>query len=116
MKIMPYTEAVPAKYDSDEMSGTTGRVVIGKADGADNFCMRVFELSKGAVSKRHTHAWEHEVFVHSGEGEILRNGQWTPVKKGTVIFIPENEDHQLRNLRDEPFVFVCLVPSTAPEM
>ena len=116
MKIIHYTEAVPTEFDSGEMKGTTGRVAIGKADGADKFCMRVFELSKGAASHRHTHVWEHEVFVHSGEGEVLRNGRWEPVKPGSVIFIAENEDHQLRNLHEEPFVFVCLVPAGAPEM
>jgi len=116
MKIIHYTEASATEFDSGEMKGTIGRVVIGKADGADNFCMRVFELAKGTVSHRHEHEWEHEVFVHSGHGEILCSGQWKPVKSGSVIFIPPDEDHQLRNLHDEPFVFVCLVPKGAPEM
>ena len=116
MKIIHYTEAVPTEFDSGDMKGTTGRVVIGKADGADNFCMRVFELSKGAVSHRHTHEWEHEVFVYSGKGEVLCDGNWIPVKAGSVIFIPGNEDHQLRNLYEEPLVFVCMVPSGVPEI
>jgi quercetin dioxygenase-like cupin family protein len=116
MKIIHYSEAFPTEFDSGDMKGTTGRVVIGKADGADNFYMRVFELAKGTVSHRHTHEWEHEVFVHSGKGDVLCDGSWIPVKAGSVIFIPGNEDHQLRNLHDEPFVFVCLVPTGAPEM
>jgi len=116
MKIMPYTEARPRVYDSGEMKGTTARVVIGKADGANHFCMRVFELSEGAVSHHHAHPFEHEVFVHAGRGEILCEGAWVPVKKGDIIFIPENETHQLRNFNPDPLVFVCLIPSSAPEL
>jgi quercetin dioxygenase-like cupin family protein len=116
MKVMHYSEALPVVFDSGEMKGTSGRVVIGKADGCEKFCMRVFELPEGTASHRHMHDWEHAVFVYSGRGEVLRNGEWIPVSSGSVIFIPKNEDHQLRNTRKEPFVFVCLVPSGAPEM
>ena len=48
MKIIDYTEAETHVVESGEMKGVVGRIVIGKADGADNFCMRVFELPKGA--------------------------------------------------------------------
>ncbi len=116
MKIVHYTEAEPHVVESGEMKGVIGRVVIGQADGAGNFCMRVFELPKGAVSHHHTHAWEHEVFVYSGRGEVLKDGKWVPVQAGAAIYIPGDEEHQLRNAGDEPFVFVCLVPSSAPEM
>ena len=93
MKITPYTEVEPQVFDSGDMVGTTGRVVIGKADGADNFCMRVFELPKGTVSHFHAHDWEHEVFIHSGKGEALCDGKWVPVETGHVIFIPGGEEH-----------------------
>jgi quercetin dioxygenase-like cupin family protein len=78
--------------------------------------MRVFELEKGMVSHLHSHEHEHEVFIHAGKGEVLCQGKWVPVEPGHVIFIPGQEEHQLRNTDDEPFVFVCLVPSSAPEM
>jgi quercetin dioxygenase-like cupin family protein len=116
MKIIHYTDAFPTVFDSGDMKGTTGRVVIGKTDGAENVCMRVFELPKDTVSHRHTHEWEHMVFVHSGEGDVLCDGKWIPVKAGSVIYIPGNDDHQLRNLNEAPFVFVCMIPSDAPEM
>ena len=65
-----------------------GRVVIGKTDGAKNLCMRVFELDPGTYTGKHAHEWEHEVFVHSGKGSILRNGKWATFATGSVIFIP----------------------------
>ena len=115
MKIIPYTQEEPHFFDTGIMKGVKGRVVIGKADGADN-CMRVFELKKGTVSHLHSHEYEHQVFIHAGKGEVLCEGKWVPVEPGHVIFIPGQEEHQLRNTNNEPLVFVCLVPSNAPEM
>jgi len=42
MKIIHYSEAEEKKYPSEQAKGATGRVVIGQADGAGKFCMRVF--------------------------------------------------------------------------
>jgi quercetin dioxygenase-like cupin family protein len=116
MKIIPYSEVQPARYESAEAKGIAGRVVIGRNDNANNFCMRVFEISAGGYSSRHSHDWEHEVFIHAGEGEVYGDGHWNPIKAGNVVFIPGNEEHQLRNTGKEQLVFVCLVPSGAPEM
>ncbi|MFO7972817.1 MAG: hypothetical protein R6U40_13865 [Desulfobacterales bacterium] len=45
MKIIHYSEAEPKRFDADTVKGVTGRLVIGKSDGVNNFCMRFFELS-----------------------------------------------------------------------
>ena len=116
MKIIAYAEVQPTCYESAEAKGIAGRVVIGQKDNANNFCMRVFEIAAGGHSAMHFHDWEHEVFVHSGEGEVYGNGQWNPIKGGSVVFIPGNEEHQLRNTGKEQLTFVCLVPSGAPEL
>ncbi|MCP4754804.1 MAG: cupin domain-containing protein [Proteobacteria bacterium] len=116
MKVMKYTEAAPVEFDNDVARGVTGRVIIGQADGADNFCMRVFEIKKDGHTPRHSHDWEHEIFFHSGNGEVLLNGDWLPVTDGTAAFIPGNEEHQIRNTGDSLLVFACLIPSGAPEM
>ncbi|MES0445310.1 MAG: hypothetical protein ABUJ92_02085 [Desulfobacterales bacterium] len=71
MKIQKYSEIKPTRFDSDIAKGVAGRVLIGKDDGANNFCMRIFELFKGGYSPLHSHDWEHEIFVYSGKGGIL---------------------------------------------
>ena len=116
MKIIHYQEAEEKKYPSDQAKGAAGRVVIGKADGAQNFCMRVFEIAAGGITGRHAHEWEHEVFVHAGKGAILQKGSWAPLSTGSVVFIPANEEHQLKNTGEEPFIFVCVIPSGPPEL
>ncbi len=116
MKIINYQEAQGVRYPGDQSRGTVGRVVIGRADGARNFCMRIFELPAGAESGRHSHSWEHEVFVHAGKGEIYREGEWVPLHAGSVVFIPGGEEHQLKNAGAAPFIFVCVIPSGVPEI
>ena len=116
MKIAHYTQEKEIRIDNDVAKGVSGRVVIGKADGAPNFCMRVFELDRGGSSPRHAHDWEHEIFFHAGKGEVWQNGAWTPVEAGSVAFIPGNEPHQIRNAGGDKLVFVCLIPAGAPEI
>lgn len=110
-------KTMPAKvFSGGPANAVTGRVVIGKADGAENFCMRVFELGKGGYTPKHAHEWEHEIFFHQGEGEVFGEGGFVPVKAGDVAFIPGNEEHQIRNVGDDDLVFVCLIPQGYPEL
>lgn len=116
MKIIKYTDVKATNFQSVEIKGVAARVVIGKDDGANNFCMRVFDIAPGGNTPKHSHDWEHEMFVHTGEGEIYGNGQWNPVKCGNVLFVPSNEEHQISNNGKEPLIIVCLVPAKAPEL
>lgn len=116
MKAVQYTELTPKTFDDGKAQRVTGRVAIGKADGATNFCMRVFEIGQGGHTPRHSHPWEHEMFFHTGRGEVLCGGSWTPVQAGTAVFVPGGAEHQVRNSGAEPLVFVCLVPPAAPEL
>lgn len=116
MKIIHYKEKEAKVYSPDLAKGVTGRVGIGKADGAKNFCMRVFEMAPEGSSAKHAHGYEHEVFVHAGKGAICSQGKWVSLKAGSVVFIPPNEEHQVKNIGEEPFIFVCLIPSGIPEI
>ncbi len=116
MKIMKYADIIPTHFDNDQAKGVAGRVAIGKNDGANNFCMRIFEIARGGNTPKHAHAWEHEMFIHSGEGEIYGNGKWNSIQPGTVVFVPPSEEHQIRNAGSKLLILACLVPSIAPEL
>jgi quercetin dioxygenase-like cupin family protein len=116
MQIKKYTNVKATNFDNEVAKGVAARVLIGKDDGANNFCMRVFDISPEGNTAKHSHDWEHEMFVHSGKGEIYGNGQWNPVEPGNVLFIPSNEEHQIKNSGNESLIIVCLVPSKAPEL
>ena len=116
MKVTHYTEIPGKEMHNDMVKHVTGRVLIGKADGANNFCMRRFDVEPGGHAPRHTHDWEHEIYVVEGKGEVLIGDQWHDISKGTVIHVPPNVDHQIKNNSTGHLAFLCLVPSKAPEM
>ncbi|MBM9519256.1 cupin domain-containing protein [Desulforhopalus vacuolatus] len=116
MKIIKYTEIEPVLINNESAKAVKGRVLIGKDDGADHFCMRVFTLGPDGFTPRHSHEWEHEIFVHAGSGKIFLDGEWQEVAAGTAIFVPGGEVHQLMNTTNEEFVFICLIPAGVPEL
>lgn len=116
MKKAHYKEIEPTTFENDMVKGVSGRVLIGKADGAENFCMRIFEVAPGGYSPRHSHDWEHEIFIHAGQGQVFNGTDWEAVTAGTAVFVPGNTEHQLKNTGDTALAFVCLVPSGAPEL
>jgi len=116
MKFIHYLEPEATLFDKDPARDVEGRVIIGKADGANNFCMRNFIINVGGHTPKHEHEWEHEIIVHSGKGEIFCKDSWNRVKPGSAAFIPGNETHQIKNTGDEPLVVFCLIPAGYPEL
>ncbi len=116
MKVVNYSDVLPVVMDNDTVKNVAGRLMIGKEDGAKNFCMRVFEMAKDGHTPKHAHEWEHEVFVHQGKGEVLIEDKWHALSEGSAVFIPANIEHQFRNTSDKLFTFVCLIPAGAPEL
>jgi quercetin dioxygenase-like cupin family protein len=111
MKIVHYTD-VPAENPGGETRGVTIRWVISEEDGAPNYYMRVFDIAPGGYSPLHRHPWEHEVYILSGEGEIVQEDGSTSVSPGTAVFIPGDELHQIRNPGEEILRFICTIPSS----
>jgi quercetin dioxygenase-like cupin family protein len=116
MKLMHYTEEPPKRIENDVAKGVSARLLIGKNDGAGNFCMRLFQLDEGGHTPRHSHEWEHEIFFHEGQGEIFLGDTWKPVEAGCAAFVPGHLDHQIRNTGEGTLTFVCLIPSGYPEL
>ena len=95
--------------------GKEKRVVIGPKEGAPTFVMRVFDLATGASSGYHSHDWEHEVFILTGEGVLVTEEGETPVKADDVIYVAPNEKHCLNNRGQDTLCFICLVPLRGEE-
>jgi len=106
MKVRNYLDAKP----THELPGVIKREVITADDGAPNFCMRVFELEPGISTPSHSHPWEHEVFVLSGQGVATGEQGETPIAKDSVVFVPPNEHHCFVNKGNQPLRFICLIP------
>jgi quercetin dioxygenase-like cupin family protein len=111
MHIKACGEIEAVEMDMPGAAGVTMRVVVGPAQGAENFTMRVFEVAPGGHTPRHRHDFEHEIFIHAGQGEIFDEGATTAVGPGHVAFLAPNNEHQIRNTGPATLVFVCVIPN-----
>lgn len=116
MKVVHYTEIPPIEMNNDIVKNVAGRVLLGSEDGTPNFCMRRFDLGPGGYAPRHSHDWEHEIYVLEGRGQVLIHDTVHDIKAGSAVLVPPNAEHQVKNASDANFAFLCLVPSGAPEM
>lgn len=78
---------------------------------APNFAMRRFIVEPGGHTPRHSHAWEHEVYVIRGVGKVVHGDGVSCVAPDTALLIEPHEEHQFRNTGVEPLEFLCLVPN-----
>lgn len=96
------------------MAGVNGAqmaIMVGRADGAPNFALRQFKVDPKGNTPKHSHDYEHEVYVVSGGGTVLLEGSERPVRGGDVIYVPANEEHQFK-AGEQGLRFLCLVPVT----
>lgn len=88
----------------------TMKVLIGQAEGWEDYVMRVVELEEGGHSPRHEHPWPHINYVIQGEGLIHIDGTDYPVKEGAYSYVPSDVVHQYVNQGKGMFKFICIVP------
>ncbi|MFI4897232.1 MAG: cupin domain-containing protein [Phycisphaerales bacterium JB059] len=106
-------EAERSEVQMEGVRGATMAVMVGREDGAPNFAVRQFVVEPGGHTPRHSHDYEHEVFVVSGSGDILLEGTRHPIRGGDVIYVPADEEHQFRaDGAGEGLRFLCAVPVT----
>ena len=107
----------PAEVAALEIEpATPGKVVkrdlVGKDDAAPNFAMRLFELQPGGGTEHHRHAWEHEVFIVEGAGQLLTDDGPKPFGAGSAVYVPPDAMHQFRNTGDAALKFICVIPNS----
>ena len=87
------------------------RVIIGPADNAPTFAMRVFEMAPSGHTPFHEHPFEHEAMLLDGDIAVVTEAGEVPLKKGDVLLMSPNEKHQFKNQSDsKPAGFMCMVP------
>ncbi|MCF7926709.1 MAG: cupin domain-containing protein [Candidatus Izimaplasma sp.] len=102
---------VAKEIKNDQVKNITMKVLLSNEDGWKDHVMREFEVKKDGHTTKHQHPWFHVNYVLEGEGELLLNGSYQKLTKGSVAFVPANKEHQFRNTKDEPFRFICIVPN-----
>ncbi len=87
------------------------QLLVGNAEGWTDHAMRLFTVGKSGHTPKHSHPWPHINYIVSGCGELEVNGKVHAVEAGSIGFVPENAEHQFRNVADQDFVFICIVPN-----
>ena len=113
MKLNHFQEVEQNDVDMPGAQGCKVRWLVGKNDGAENFSMRQFEVEVGGFTPKHSHPYEHEVYVLAGDGTVLEGETVHKIKSGDVIFVQPDEIHQFKNTGDHPLQFLCLIPNSA---
>lgn len=104
-------EGVPARAVTDEGAARIQiREVFTGKDGAPTFAMRRFDVAPGGHTPFHVHAWEHEVYILDGEGELRLEHGVRPFKKGDALFVPAGVRHQFAGTPRAPMQFLCMIP------
>ena len=94
----------------DGANGCSVRWLINDTDGAPNFAMRQFAVEPEGHTPKHSHPYEHEVYVLSGSGIVLEGDEEHPIAAGDFIYVGPDEIHQFRNTGTAPLTFLCMVP------
>jgi quercetin dioxygenase-like cupin family protein len=102
-----------AEVEGTRPEGTKGvvfrQLLAGNVD-APNFYLRVFDVEPGGNTPRHTHDWEHEVFVVTGKGKIVLADRGYPLTEGDAVLVQPNEIHQFVNDSDSLMRMICVIP------
>ncbi|MDP8209895.1 MAG: cupin domain-containing protein [Candidatus Stygibacter australis] len=111
MKLKHYSEIPLEEVEMDGAKGASIRWLISQKDGAPNFATRMFEVEPGGFTPYHTHSWEHENFIVSGEGALVTEEGDKPFKEGDVIYVPPQFKHCYKNTGDTTLKFLCMIPN-----
>lgn len=113
MKIRKADDVADGMVEAGGAKGVRIRLLIHEAEGAPNFYMRLFDVEPGGHTPRHTHDWEHEVYILSGSGTAVTPEGDKPIAAGDCVYVAPGDDHQFRNNGGEELRFLCLIPRTA---
>jgi quercetin dioxygenase-like cupin family protein len=102
-------DAALKPVEMDGVEGVRMAVMVGREHGAPNFALRQFIVEPGGHSPRHSHDYEHEVYIVEGQGTVLLNGAERAIKGGDVVFVPADHEHQFK-AANGGLKFLCLVP------
>jgi len=83
------------------------RYLLHKGVGAGRLQLRLFTIDVGGHTPLERHAHEHEVFVLRGRAIVRGGGEEVLASPRDVIFIPSYEEHQFKNVGDEPVELLC---------
>lgn len=102
-------EAISADKAGNPAKKTWMRALVPEGP---NFIMRVFTVKPGGHTPRHEHDFEHQIYVLSGKGR-LSGAMDADLGPGDAVYVQSGDPHCFENAGEEPFSFICVIPSSA---
>ncbi len=112
MKVDHFENVAQAPVDMEGSAGCHVRWLVDEKQGAPNFAMRQYEVAPGGHTPKHSHPYEHEVFVLEGSGVVVEADVEHPLAAGDYVFVAPHDVHQFRNTGAGPLKFLCMVPNS----
>src|SRR5262249_35362700 len=72
------------------------------------FNCELIRLGPSDHSVPHIEPWSHLLYILSGTGDIVIDGNVSTVRSGSVCQVKAGEKHALRNLGDEDMILVAI--------
>jgi quercetin dioxygenase-like cupin family protein len=112
--------SVPVIHESEveslDLPGRNLRWLVNEERlGAKHLSMCVIRVEPGqTVRPAHSHPnGEEVIYVVSGSGRVLVNGEVSPVREGCAVLFPQGQVHMLQNSGDIPMKVACFfAPAT----
>lgn len=94
------------------MEGGAGiRWMLTHRDGVPNFSMRLIEIPAGQNTPFHSHDYEHEIYVITGELDATIGDTVYRAAQDDFVYIPPNIRHGMKAITDVRII--CVVPIKA---
>ncbi|MCD4680103.1 MAG: cupin domain-containing protein [Bacteroidales bacterium] len=98
--------------DTSAYKGVKKQIYLGHKDGSNEIIMRYFTVEPGGATPYHKHGFQHLVKVESGNGIVIdKDGVEHKISAGELIYVQDYEVHGFKNVGDEPFSILCIVPA-----
>lgn len=116
MKLINAKDVALEPVNAEGAEGAQIRWLVAQNDGAPNFALRMFEVAPQGHTPHHTHEWEHEMFVLSGQGKLVTDRGEFAFGPNDVMYIDPNMRHSFHNTGDDALKFLCIVPHEKPKV
>lgn len=93
-----------------QTKGASVKVLVSPNEGWDGYVMRLFELEVEGYTPKHMHPWPHINYIIEGQGELMIDGKEHKLLPCSYAYVPSDTLHQFRNIGENAFKFICIVP------
>lgn len=99
-------------YEDGSAKNVTGKIIIGRDEGAKYFVFRYFCVEPGGNSTLNDyHAHDHGVLILHGRARVTVENQVFELSPMDILYIKPWEHHSLSPIGDEPMGFLCVIPN-----